>query len=65
MSRRTAKHRPPRTVRVSYEPNRLADACLADAYAEVVPVVRRPAAAAAVTAPAPTSARRATGGKRA
>jgi hypothetical protein len=31
-------------VRVMFEPNRLAAACLADAYARVVPVRRRPGA---------------------
>lgn len=70
MTRRITKRRPPPSIRVSYEPNRLADACLADAYEHIAPVVRRvttpaPAAGSApVTTTASVSPRRAAGGQR-
>ena len=69
MARRTTKHRPPPSIRVSYEPNRLADACLADAYEHIAPVVRRVttpatvAGSAPVTTPVPVPPRRAAGGQ--
>jgi hypothetical protein len=66
MARRTTKRRPPPSVRVSYEPNRLADACLADAYEHIAPVVRRVtmvSTTAGSAPPAPVPPRHAAGGK--
>lgn len=41
MERRERRYRPTRTVAVTFEPNRLAKECLADAYEYAVPVTRR------------------------
>ncbi len=56
MARRITKRRPPPSIRVSYEPNRLADDCLADAYEHIAPVVRRVTTAATATGSAPVTA---------
>jgi len=62
MSQRTRKRHAQLTVRVSFEPNRLADACLADAYERAMPVVRREPPLPVAATPAPS--RRAAGGER-
>jgi hypothetical protein len=62
MSQRTRKRRAQLTVRVSFEPNRLADACLADAYERATPIGRREPPRPMAATPAP--ARRAAGGER-
>lgn len=41
MEQRQRRRRSALVVRVRYEPSRVAAACLADAYEQVVPVVRR------------------------
>ena len=41
MSQPRARRSPARVVRVRFEPSRLAAACLADAYEQVVPLGRR------------------------
>jgi hypothetical protein len=45
MAQRTGRARPQREVRVMFEPTRLADDYLADAYTHLVPLVRRPVGA--------------------
>jgi len=58
VEQRQRRRRSALVVRVRYEPSRVAAACLADAYEQVVPVVRRgigrraPSADTAGTGPA-------------